>query len=59
MSGKRKYAKIPVFVDEEYWAITNKEKAELLGKKFASMNNRSHIDEIHKQRKFPDILKKK
>lgn len=43
MSGKRKYAKIPLFIDEEYLAITNKKKADLLGKKFASMNNRSHI----------------
>lgn len=42
-------------------AITNKEKADLLGKKLASI----HLDEVHKQqkdniiRKCSDVLRKK
>lgn len=56
MSGKRKSVKIPVLIEGEYQAITNKEKAELIGKKFASVHSGSHLDEIHKQRK-KDILR--
>lgn len=56
MSGKRKAVKIPVLIDGEYMAITNKEKAELLGKKFASVHSGNHLDEIHKQWK-KDILR--
>lgn len=48
MTGKRKSVKIPVLVDGEYLAITNKEKADLLGKKFASIHSGSHLDEEHK-----------
>lgn len=54
-----------VLVDEEYLLITNKEKADRLGKKFASIHNGSDYDEMHKQwkeliiRKFPEILQKK
>lgn len=56
MSGERKSFKIPVLIDGEHLAITNKEKAELLGKKFASVHSGSHLDEMHKQRK-KDILR--
>ena len=38
MSGKRKYNKIPVLIDGDFQAITNKEKADLLGKKFAGVH---------------------
>lgn len=57
MTGKRKSVKIPVLVDGEYLAVTNKEKADLLGKKFASIHSGSHLDEEHKQRK-EDIIRK-
>ncbi len=56
MSGKRKLVNIPVLRDGEYMAITNKEKADLLGKKFASVHSGSHLDKMHKQRKY-DILR--
>lgn len=49
MSGKRKSVKIPVLIDGEYLAVTNKEAADLLGKKFASVHSGSHLDELHKQ----------
>ncbi len=38
-------------------AITNKEKADLLGMKFASIHSGSHLDEMHKRRK-EDIIRK-
>lgn len=34
MNGKRKSVKMPVLMDGKYLAITAKEKADLLGKKF-------------------------
>lgn len=60
-----KKIKIPVLVDGEYLSITNKEKADLLGKKFASIHSGSHLVEEHKQqkediiRKCSDVLRKK
>lgn len=65
MSGKRKSVKIPALIDGEFVAMTNKEKADLLGRKFASVQSGSHLDEIYKQRKDDilrantDIVKKK
>ncbi len=46
-----------MLVDGDYLAITNKEKAELLGKKFASIHSGSHLDEVHKRQK-EDIIRK-
>ncbi len=57
MTGKRKSVKIPVLVDGDYLAITNKEKSDLLGTKFASIHSGSHLDEVHKRRK-EDIIRK-
>ena len=51
MSGKRKSVIIPILIDGEYQAITNKEKAALLGKKFANVHSGSHLYEKHRQRK--------
>lgn len=43
--GKRKSVKIPALIVGEYLAITNKEKADLLCKKFASIHSGSNLDE--------------
>ncbi len=46
-----KLVNIPVLREGEYMTITNKEKADLQGKKFASVHSGSRLDEMHKQRK--------
>ena len=46
ISVKMKCIKIPVLVDGECLVISNKLKAEILAKKFASLHNGSHLDEI-------------
>lgn len=51
MSGKWKSVNIPVVVTTVYLAIENKQKADLLGKNFASVHSGSHLDEVHEQRK--------
>ena len=51
MSGKKVFTKISVLEDGEVLAITDKEKADLLGKAFASVHSGDHLDEKHKQRK--------
>lgn len=51
MSWKRKWVKIPELTDGDFLAITNKEEADLKGKKFASVHSGRHVDEIHKRRK--------
>ena len=56
MSGKKVFTKISVLEDGEVLAITDKEKADLLGKAFASVHSGDHLDEKHKQRK-KEILK--
>lgn len=49
MSWKRKWVKVPVLTDGDFLAITNKEEADLKGKKFASVHSGRHVDEIHKR----------
>lgn len=51
MSGKKVYAKIPVLEDDGILAITDKEKATMLGKKFASVHSGDHLDDIHRLHK--------
>ena len=38
MSGKKKYIKIPVLEDGETMAVTDEEKANILGKSFANIH---------------------
>ena len=51
MSGKTANTKIPVLTEERKMAITNKEKANLLGENFAKVHSGNHLDEKHRQRK--------
>ncbi len=51
MSGNKVYVKIPVLEDGGIMAITDKEKANKLGKKFASVHSGDHLDDIHRQNK--------
>ncbi len=51
MSGNKVYVKIPVLEDDGIMAITDKEKANILGKKFASVHSGDHLDDIHRQNK--------
>ncbi len=37
--------------DDGIMAITDKEKANILGKKFASVHSGDHFDDIHRQNK--------
>ena len=65
MSGKKKYIKIPVLEDEETKAVTDKEKAKILGKSFANIHSGNHLDDLHRKRKEQvlrenqEILRKK
>ncbi len=45
MSGNKVYVKIPVLEDGGIMAITDKEKANILGKKFASVHSGDHLDQ--------------
>lgn len=49
--GKKVYTKIPVLEDDGILAITDKEKANVLGKKFASVHSGDHLDDIHRLHK--------
>lgn len=48
--GKRKSVNIPI-LNGEMEAITDREKANMLGKAFASVHSGNHLDDIHRQRK--------
>ena len=47
-SGKKVFTKISVLEDGEILAITDKEKADLFGKAFASVYSGDHLDDKHK-----------
>lgn len=51
MSGNKVYVKTPVLEDQGIMAITDKEKANMLRKKFASVHSGDHLDDIHRQNK--------
>ena len=47
MSGKRKWGE----VDGERMAVTDKEKADMLGRTLAAVHSREHLSDIHRQQK--------
>ena len=65
MSGKKKYIKIPVLEGGETMAVTDEEKANILGKSFAIIHRGNHLDHLHRKRKEQvlrenqEILRKK
>ena len=51
MSKKRKSIKIPALVDGERLAVTDKEKADMLGRTLAAVHSGEHLSDIHRQQK--------
>lgn len=56
MLGRYKPQSIPVLIDKNFKAISEKEKANMLGKYFADIHKGDHLDDCFKKRK-EDILK--
>ena len=51
MNGKKIFVKIPVLEGDGVLAITDKVKANILGKNFASVHSDNHLDDLHRHRK--------
>lgn len=51
MSGKRTSVKIPALIDREKLVVSDKGKAEVLGKAFVAIHSCEHLSDIHKQQK--------
>lgn len=49
MSGKSKSVKIPALVEGEKLAVSDKEKADVLDRAFATVHSGEHLDDIHRQ----------
>ena len=58
MSGKRKYIKIPTLSGQNL-AVSDREKADMLGKAFAAVHSGEQLGDTHKQQKEKALRKNK